>query len=177
MEENGFDSSLARAYCMNYGALVGALCSASFLCSMYGMQSPLLGMLSNLLGVGIIIAAGNSIRSHRRNVQEVTFGRACWMSILIFFYAILLTALVQYFYFAVLDHGRLAEQIHQMVSIPEYRALLESLAGGTDAEAQIKMVTTVMSSPAQATLQLLWMNCMMALLATLPVAFIGRMKI
>ena len=173
MENKTFDWPLARAHTMNYGALVGIMCSISFLCSMYGLQSPSLGLISNVLALLAFIVAGRCIRSFSNNIPPTRFGQACWMAFNIFLYAILITALVQFLYFTYLDQGRLATQMQHITAMPEYRQLLEQMAPNGNADEIIKTAISITSSPARATSQLLWMNCFMALLLIIPTALIG----
>ena len=128
MENKAFDWQLARAHTMNYGALVGIMCSISFLCSMYGLQSPSLGLISNVLALLAFIVAGRCIRSFSNNIQPTRFGQACWMAFNIFLYAILITALVQFLYFTYLDQGRLATQMQHITATPEYLLYMPYLA-------------------------------------------------
>ena len=46
------------------------------------------------------------------------------MAIFIYLFAIIVTALGQYLYFALLDNGTLREQILTMLETPEYQKLL-----------------------------------------------------
>ena len=172
-ENKRLDAGSVRAFGMNWGTVVGILCSFSFLCSMYGLQYSSLGLLSNLLGVAAVIVAGNGIRKFRWEVGNITFGQACRMAISIYFYAILLTAMVQYIYFAYLDHGRLIAQMQTILSIPEYRQWMEQMANGEDVDTLVKTTMSVLQKPAQAAMQLLWMNCIVALLLTPITALIG----
>lgn len=162
-----------RQFCMERGTIVGIITSASFLCSMYGLSNFLLGQVSNLLGLLAIAMAGTGIRNYRREKGNITFGRACWMAMLTYFYAILLTALTQYIYFAFLDHGMLLGQLQKFVEMPEYRQLLQHMAGEEDIDTMIQTTLGVLGKPAQATMQFMWVNCFASLLFTIPTALIG----
>ncbi len=172
-DNNKYDSRLARQYCMYYGTLVGLLCSASFLCSVYGMQYPSLSLLGNLLGISAPIVAGHKIRAFRRDFAPIGFGRTCWMTLNIFFYAILLTAAVQYVFFAFLDHGSVERTLRNMMALPEYRTALEQMVGKADVDAILDSALSAFATPIKATMQLMWMNFLLALIAMLPTAIIG----
>lgn len=168
-----FDGPQARAYSMEYGVVVGLLCSASFLCTMYGASSILLAQVSNVLALIAVYVAGRLIRSFRTNVASLTFGRTCYMALLTYLFAILLTALVQYVYFAYFDQGRLMTQIDHLLSMPEYRQWLEQFAQGGDIDSLLDGVLQTMRNPVSMTFQLMWLNCLLALLAIVPTALIA----
>ena len=131
---NKFNNVQARAFCMQYGLVVGLLTSASFLATMYGLGAPSVGLLGNILGIFAFVAAFRFIRSYRQEVERLSFLQACYMAFLTLFFASLLTAVVQYLYLAFLDHGRLFMQVEQMLSMPEYEQWLKQMAGGADVE-------------------------------------------
>ena len=174
-ETNAFDWGLARAYCMEYGVAVGVLCSVSFLCSMYGVGSALLAQMSNVLALAAVYVAGLLLRGFGRNVAATGgLGRTCRMALLTYLFACLLTALVQYFYFAFFDGGRLAAQVEQLLTLPEYRQWLAQFAPGGDVDALLKEVGRTMGNPAAITFQLMWLNLLVSLVVTLPTAWIAR---
>ena len=162
-----------RQFCMERGTIVGILTSISFLCSMYGINNIILAQISNIGGLVAFFVAGYGIKKFRSQHMGITFGRACWMAVMIYFYAILLTAVVQYFYFSVLDRGILQQQIQQIASMPEYKKLLQQMAGEADIEQMIQNVSTLFAYPAKATMQLMWMNCFVVFFLTIPTALIG----
>lgn len=167
------DSQRTLQYCMECGTIVGILTSLSFLCSMYGFRLGVLNLLSNILGLAAIWMAASGIQAYRRRVARISFGRCCWMALAIYGFAILLTAAVQFVYFRFLDHGQLAMQIHQLLDVPEYRVWLAQVAQGEDVDELLKTLLMHFANPARATLQLVWMDCMVALMLVLPTALIG----
>lgn len=172
-QEVRFEGPLARQYSMVYGTIVGILASLSFLCSMYGMSHASLGMMSNILGLAALFVVVRKLREHRQRVQPLTFGQACWMTVMIYFYAILFTAVVQYIYFAFLDKGQLQAQMHQILSIPQYHQMLEQIAGEEDIDAMVQNALNVFATPAKATMQLMWINCIVSLFLAVPTALAG----
>ena len=95
------------------------------------------------------------------------------MAVFIYQFAILVTALGQYLYFALLDNGTLREQILTTLDTPEYRELLARMTGTADTESIVRSTAEMMQSPTQMTAQLMWMNVLLALLLSLPTALIG----
>lgn len=174
-ETNSFDKALARAYCMEYGAIVGLLCSVSFLCSMYGISSVLLAQMSNVIALVSVYVAGRLLRGFLQNeVAFISFGRTCYLAMQVYLFAILLTAIVQYFYFAYLDQGRLLSQVNLLLTTPEYRQWLAQFAEGGDVDELLKGVMQTLHNPAAVTFQLIWLNLLVSLVATLPTAWIAR---
>lgn len=170
---NKFNNVQARAFCMQYGLVVGLLTSASFLATMYGLGAPSVGLLGNILGIFAFVAAFRFIRGYRQEVERLTFLQACYMAFLTFFFASLLTAVVQYLYLAFLDHGRLFMQVEQMLSMPEYEQWLKQMAGGTDVEEVKKAALGLLSNPAKMTLQLLWSDTLLSLILSIPTALLS----
>ena len=176
MEKGEFDIRLARDHCMEYGMVVGLLCSASFLCSMYGTTSLLLGQLGNVLGITAFVTAGVLIRHYGRKAGRLTFGRSCYMALLTYAFAIMVTAVVQYIYFRYLDAGRLANQVEQIIQMPEYRQWMEQLTVGQDLDEVVDQLLQMTRNPERMTMQLIWMNLIFALLLTVPTALMGKRK-
>lgn len=163
-----------RQYCMERGTLVGITTSMSFLASMYGLNNIPVGHISNLLALLAWAIAIFSIRRWRLQVEpSLTFGHTWRMVLGIYFYAILLTAAVQYTYFAFLDHGRLAMQMEQLLAIPEYHQMLEQMFDSEDTQTIVQQVLTVFRIPAKATMQMLWMNTLLAFILTIPTTLLG----
>ena len=171
--ENTFDKQRARAYCMQYGAVVGTVCSLSFLCAMYAGQHPLLGLIGNALGIYAVWKAGRQIRQFRFTVQPIGFGQSCYMALLTYLFAILIVAIVQYAYFRYLDGGRMAAQVEQLIALPEYHRLLARMAGSEDIDSLLTSTLDLMRHPTQMTIQLVWTNLLLSLLLTIPTALIA----
>lgn len=161
------------SYCMQWGLGVGVLTSLSFLATMYGGEMPLVGLVGNVLGIAAFVVAGRRIRAFRREVEPVGFWRACYLALLTYLFASLLTAAVQYVYLAFLDHGRLLGQVERMMAMPEYQQWMEQLAGGTDAEGLMRSVREMVANPARMTMQLMWTNALVSLMLALPTGLMG----
>ena len=172
-KENKFNGVQARAFCMQYGLVVGLFTSASFLATMYGLASPSLGLLGNILGIIAFYVAFRQVRAYRQEVGGLSFMQACYMAFLTFFFASLLTAVVQYLYLAFLDNGRLVSQVEQMLTMPEYEQWLKHMAGDADVEEVKTVALGLLSNPAKTTLQLLWSDCLLSLILSIPVALLS----
>lgn len=173
-EKATFDKTQALRYGMNYGAVVGILTGVSFLCSIGGAEQVGLGLLSNVMALAAVYVAARMIRAFDREIAPLSFGQTCRMVAYTYFFAILLTAAIQYVYFAVFDQGRFAALIQEVFTQPEYRRMLENMAGEQDVETMIQTTTDTMQRPESATMQLMWMNIFIALFMLLPTALIAR---
>ena len=170
---NKFNGIQARAFCMQYGLVVGLLTSASFLATMYGLGAPSMGLLGNILGIIAFYVAFRQIRAYRQEVGGLSYMQACYMAFLTLFFASLLTAVVQYLYLAFLDNGRLVSQVEQMLAMPEYEKWLGQMAGGMDVEEVKTAALGLLSNPAKTTLQLLWSDCLLSLILSIPIALLS----
>ncbi|MBR1789449.1 MAG: DUF4199 domain-containing protein [Bacteroidaceae bacterium] len=171
--EKTFDRQQARAYCMQYGAVIGAVCSLSFLCAMYAGRYALLGLIGNVLGIYAVWTAGRLIRRFRLTVQPLGFGQSCYMALLTYLFAILVVGIVQYTYFRYLDSGRMVAQVEQLIVLPEYHQLLVQMSGTEDVDSLITSTLDIMRQPTQMTIQLVWTNLLLSLLLTIPTALIA----
>ena len=172
-ERTEFDSNLARAHSMNFGLWVGILCSLSFLFAVYARGGLLLAQLGNLLGIFAIILAGMFLRKYRELISPLTFGQACRISFLTYFFASLITAVVQFIYFRYLDHGQVAEQMTNLLESPEYQQMLQRLSGQSDVKDIMESATSLLYNPIQMTIQLTWMNLILSIILTPLTALIG----
>lgn len=168
-----FDKQVARQWCMEYGTLVGSFTSISFLCAMYGLQYTWLGQVSNLLALLAFLIAIRTLRHFCRNIFPLTFGQACWMVVQIYFFAILLTAAVQFIYFQFFDHGRLVDQMNILLDNEAYRNWIAQMAPDTDTDTMIGQTLATLRNPVHATMQLMLMNCIAALMLTIPTTLFG----
>ena len=159
---------------MNYGMAVGLLCGASFLCAMYANESAGLALIGDMLGIMAFVTAGRLIRQYGQKVTPLSFGQACYMAIMTYFFAILLTAAIQYVYLRFFDAGRLAEQVATLRTRPEYMEILKQAGGATDTKTLTQNMMEMLGNPIQTTISLMWMNALMALALMLPTAWMGR---
>ena len=76
-------------------------------------------------------------------------------------------------YFQFFDQGRLTTQVQTLLEMPEYRAWISQMTQGEDADEMVNTMLGMFASPARATMQMMWMNCIVALLLMLPTALLG----
>lgn len=166
MNTDTFDFREARRQCMNFGLRVAILWSASFLCSMYAPKMFLLSWLSLGLAFYSLLATARMIRDYNRLVARPTWLRSGWMIFITYFYATLLTTLVQYIYFRFLDNGQLASNIEALWQLPAY----QNLAQRVEWETAKAMIT----SPTQMTYSLFIYNAFLGAFLTLPTLLLAQ---
>lgn len=110
------------------GLWIGSVWVVSFCCCICGLKSPSVSMIGNVLALLSPIMAYRKVRQFRDNVRDgiLSFLRAVHYYILIFAYAAILFAFVQYVYFAFIDGGYLYHSYLSMFMRPEYEALIKT---------------------------------------------------
>lgn len=110
------------------GLMIGAVWVASFCCYVVGLGSEVLGIVGNVLAILSPIMAYKRVKKFRDDVRDgiLSFGRAVNYYILIFAYAAILLAFVQYVYFAFIDGGYLYHSYLTLFMKPEYQPLIKA---------------------------------------------------
>lgn len=113
-----FDYKEARRYAMRLGLAVAGTWVVSFL--MFATSFPSMwAQLSYLVGLASIPLAGIKIRKYRQQEPSLNILRCAWVAWFTFFCCVLLTTAVQYGYFALIDEGRMCNNIANLLNSPE----------------------------------------------------------
>ena len=150
---------------------IGIMWSASFLCTMYGTERPMLSMLSTALGIISIYVLYRQLTNYRRLYPSVSWLHILRLSFVVCLLAGLLTDAAQYLYFVFLDGGRLLSMLGTAMQSEEYREIWQKMLP----EANLEEVQTLIQSMTVRDImfQLVIYNIMLALpislLAALPV--------
>lgn len=120
--DKDFDVSQARAYAAQCALWIGALWTASFLCSINSLGHTLLGLASNVLAVLSVVLLVMQLRRFAATCR-FTFGRRWWMAWNTCMYAALLTTFCQYIYFRYIDGGRFLSSLTALVEEEQYREM------------------------------------------------------
>ena len=149
---------------------LGLMWSASFICTMYGTERPLLSILGTALGIISIYMLYKQLTNYRRLYPS------SWLHILrLSFTACLLAGLLtdaaQYIYFLVLDNGRFLSLLGTALQSEEYRQAWQQMVPEMNMEEVQKMIHSMTIRDIM--LQLAFYNILLALpvslLAALPV--------
>ena len=150
---------------------IGIMWSASFLCTMYGTERPLLSMLSTALGIISIYMLYKQLTNYRRLYPSVSWLHIFRLSFVTCLLAGLLTDAAQYLYFAFLDNGRLLSILGTTFQSEEYREMWQKIMPEANLEDVQKMIQSM--TVRDIMLQLVIYNAFLALpvslLAALPV--------
>ena len=150
---------------------IGLMWSASFLCTMFGTERPLLSMLSTVLAIISIYTLYKQLTNYRRMYPSVSWLHVMRLSFVTCLLAGLLTDATQYLYFAFLDNGRMLSLLGNAFQSEEYRELWQKMMP----EANLEEVQALVQSMTvrDIVLQLAFYNIILALpvslLAALPV--------
>ncbi len=102
---NPTDIAQARAFARQDGTFLGLIWIASFLLNVNAAGNPIFGLLSNILTISTPFFVAFRLKSFRDYALEgkISFRRACFYCVDSFFYASLLTSVVQFLYFRFVD--------------------------------------------------------------------------
>ena len=150
---------------------IGLMWSASFLCTMYGTDYPLLSMLSTALGIISIYMLYKQLTNYRKLYPTVTWLHILRLSFVTCLLAGLLTDAAQYLYFLFLDNGRLLSLLGNAFQSEEYREAWQKMMPEANLNEIQKMVQSM--TVRDIVLQLAFYNVILALpvslFAALPV--------
>ena len=149
---------------------LGLMWSASFLCTMYGAERPLLSMLSTALGLVSIYMLSKQLRNYRR-LYPSNWLQILRLSLVTCLLAGLLTDAVQYAYFLLLDNGRLLSMLAKAMQSEEYRQAWQQLMPEADMEEVQKIVQNM--TVRDIMMQLVIYNVLLALPISLLAAIIS----
>lgn len=140
---------------------IGIMWSASFLCTMYGAERPLLSMLGTALGIISIYMLYKQLTNYRKLYPSVSWPHVLRLSLVTCLLAGLLTDAAQYLYFAFLDNGRLLSIMGTTFQSEEYRELWQKMMPGTNMEDMQKLIQSM--TVRDIMLQLVLYNALLAL--------------
>ena len=150
---------------------IGLMWSASFLCTMYGADHPLLSMLSTALGIISIYMLYKQLTNYRKLYPTVTWLHILLLSFVTCLLAGLLTDVAQYLYFLFLDNGRLLSLLGNAFQSEEYREAWQKMMPEANLDEMQKLVQSM--TVRDIMLQLAFYNIILALpvslFAALPV--------
>ena len=150
---------------------IGVTWGASFLCTMYGVERPLLSMLSTALPLISLFLLYRMLTVYRRMFPSVSWLHILRLSLFSSLLAGLLTDAVQYVYFLLLDNGRMLSHLAEAMQSEEYRQALKQRMPEMNLEEMQEMMQSM--TIRSMVLQLALFNAMLALpfslFAALPV--------
>lgn len=117
-----------KAFARQDGALMGALWVLSFGCFVLSQSQPYMSLLFDLTLVCIPYAAATQVSRYRDMVLDgtISFRRAFYYALLIFFYATLILAIGQWAYFEFIDKGRMVTGMMATINSDDFKPVLEA---------------------------------------------------
>lgn len=150
---------------------LGVTWGASFLCTMYGTEYPILSVLGTVLPILSIIQLYRMLAAYRRLFPSVSWLHVLRISLVCCLLAGLLTDAVQYAYFLLLDNGRMLSHLSMVMQSEEYRQAWEQLMPDVNMEEMQQLMQSI--TIRDMVLQLATFNIILAfpfsLLAAMPV--------
>ncbi len=166
-----------KAFSRIDGALLALLWVISFGCYVVGLSNSIYGMVSLLLALATPFFVARRLRLFRDQVLGggISFLRAYAFSMLTFFYASVLFALVQYVYMAYLDQGYLLQSMMRIVGSPEGKMLMEGY-GLTARDMESSLTGLAEMRPIDFSLNVLTANLMVGTFVGIPIALVMQRK-
>lgn len=121
---------------------LGLMWTASFLCTMYGTEHPMLSILSTALGFISIYMLYKQLTNYRR-LYPSNWLRILRLSLVTCLLAGLLTDAAQYAYFMLLDNGRLLSMLSNTMQSEEYRQAWQQIMPETSMEEMLNMIQSM----------------------------------
>ena len=173
---------ISREFSLEYGTILGIIWLITFFTCMNGMMGG--GALLMLFGMGFMgISAlmpfylAWRYKQHLKPGDRVPMSIAWLFSALMFFYASIIAGVGEYIYFQYIDKGRAMEYFMQFLSSPETEAQYK-IIGASELLEQSKTALAELANltPLDLTLNIFANNLFIALLLSLPVAFVAHRK-
>ena len=173
---------ISREFSLEYGTILGIIWLITFFTCMNGMMGG--GALLMLFGMGFMgISAlmpfylAWRYKQHLKPGDRVPMGIAWLFSALMFFYASIIAGVGEYIYFQYIDKGRAMEYFMQFLSSPETEAQYK-IIGASELLEQSKTALAELANltPLDLTLNIFANSLFIALLLSLPVAFVAHRK-
>ena len=116
-----------KAFARQDGALLALLWVFTSSLYIIGLTNPLVGMAATILILYTPFFVGTRLRKFRDYGREglISFGRGYAYTVLVFFYAGVLFAIVTYLYLAYMDQGFLLSQMSRVMSSDEAQQALK----------------------------------------------------
>ena len=162
-----------KAFARMDGALLAVLWTASFACYVLGLSQPGLGMVAMVLALVTPFFVARRLKKFRDEGREgvISFRRAWAYTLLSFFYASVLFAIVHLIYFSYMDHGYFFGMLTKMMTTPENVQALGKDMVGMVAEA---LHTAAKMRPIDLALNLMMSNLFIGLIASFPIAAVMK---
>ncbi len=164
-----------QAFARIDGLYLGLVWIGSFACYIYGLSSPLTGMIGIIAAIVSPFYAATRVRKFRDEARGgiISFARAMYYYIQIFVYAALLFALAQWIYFEFIDQGYLANTYASTLSTPEAEMMMKAY-GMTAQQVDDAMAAFRDTSAIAIAANVLSMNIIIGFILSIPVGLLMK---
>jgi hypothetical protein len=161
-----------KAFARQDGALLALLWVFTSSLYIIGLTNPLIGMVATFLIVYTPFFVGTRLRKFRDYGREglISFGRGYAYTVLVFFYAGVLFAIVTYLYLAYMDQGFLLSQMSRVMSSDEAQQALKQY-GMTEMMNQ-SLTELAQIRPIDYALNMLTVNIVVGFILGVPISLI-----
>ena len=165
-----------KAFARVDGAWMALLWIASFACYIIGISQPIFGVTALMLAAATPFFMVRQLRRFRDYGREgvISMGRGWAYVVLVFFYAAILLALVQYAYMAYMDKGYLLMSLSNMMSTAEGQQVAATYGMGDRLEESLAMMQQM--RPIDFALNMLTVNIMIGIVLGLPIGLLMQRR-
>ena len=160
------------------GFFTGLCWSVSFVLAMLSLTQPVWGFAGNFLGVLSIWGAGVQLRIYQQmsiEKSQVWGIRTRWhKSLIVQLLAAVLCTFVQYLYFRYFDNGRMLTALTELYTNPVYTDAMKEAMPKYNPQEVIDLLSKITFADLTSTFML--MNSLLAIVLSIPTAFVARVK-
>ncbi len=166
-----------KAYARQDGFFLFLLWAASFASYIYGLTNQLLAMVAIVLAVMTPFFVAGRLRKFRDEGREgiISFRRSYAYTIFVFFYGAVLLAVLQFLYFAYMDHGFVLSSLSKMLSSDEGRLLVQQYGMTQMIDESLSQMAAV--RPIDHALNFLTINIILGFIFGIPISLVMQRNV
>ncbi len=166
-----------KAYARQDGFFLFLLWAASFASYIYGLTNQLLAMVAIVLAVMTPFFVAGRLRKFRDEGREgiISFRRSYAYTIFVFFYGAVLLAVLQFLYFAYMDHGFVLSSLSKMLSSDEGRLLVQQYGMTQLIDESLSQMAAV--RPIDHALNFLTINIILGFIFGIPISLVMQRNV
>ena len=166
-----------KAYARQDGFFLFLLWTASFASYIMGITNQLLGMLAIILAVMTPFFVAGRLRKFRDEglAGIISFRRSYAYTIFVFFYGAVLLAVVQFLYFAYMDHGYLLSSLSKVLSSDEGRQLVQQYGMAQMVSESLSQMAA--TRPIDHALNILTINIILGFIFGIPISLVMQRRV
>ena len=166
-----------KAYARQDGFFLFLLWTASFASYVYGLTNQMMAMLAIVLAVMTPFFVAGRLRKFRDEGRGgiISFRRSYAYTIFVFFYGAVLLAVLQFLYFAYMDHGYVLSSLSKMLSSDEGRMLVQQYGMTQMIDESLSQMAAV--RPIDHALNFLTINIILGFIFGIPISLVMQRNV